>query len=116
MQAFMLRLDEALRRHRRVVLVGWIVVLVAAIPFALRQSDHLTGGGFGVPGSQSDTVDRSLAAQFDGAQRARLAGIFVPERGTSAGDMRAALAKVADATASVAQVSLPRTARTAAAE
>ena len=50
----MLRLDRVLRRRRGVVLALWLVALVAAVPFAARQSDHLTGGGYGVPGSQSE--------------------------------------------------------------
>jgi RND superfamily putative drug exporter len=114
MQAFMLRLDDVLRRHRRAVLVGWIAILVAAVPFALRQSDHLTGGGFGVPGSQSDAVQRSLAKEFDGAQRARLAVILVPGRGADARDMRAAIAEVQHAAGQVAHVSLPPAAQRAA--
>jgi RND superfamily putative drug exporter len=53
----MLRLDASLRRHRRPVLVAWLVLLVAAVPLALRQSDNLTGGGFGVPGSEYKQVE-----------------------------------------------------------
>ena len=34
----------------------WIALLVAALPLAMRQSDHLRGGGFDVPGSPSKAV------------------------------------------------------------
>jgi uncharacterized membrane protein YdfJ with MMPL/SSD domain len=53
MQTSMLRLDSFLRRHRRAVLVAWVAILLAAVPFAARQSEDLSSGGFGVPGSQS---------------------------------------------------------------
>ena len=57
MQTFMLKLDRTLRRHRLLVLGVWVAAFVAAIPFAAKQSDNLTGGGFGVPGSQSKAVE-----------------------------------------------------------
>jgi len=60
MQARMLWLDRFLRRHRRVVLAAWAIVFIAALPFAVRQSENLTGGGFAVPGSQSEAVQNAL--------------------------------------------------------
>src|SRR3954463_6315513 len=56
MQRVMLRLDALVSRRRRWVLLAWVVILAAAIPFAARQSDHLSSGGFTVPGSQSQRV------------------------------------------------------------
>ena len=49
MAHFMLRLDGVLRRRRWLVLGAWIAAVLVAVPFAARQSDHLTGGGYGVP-------------------------------------------------------------------
>ena len=60
MQRLMLSLDALVHRRRRWVLAAWLVALIAALPLAARQSDHLTGGGFGVPGSQSDRVEKAL--------------------------------------------------------
>ena len=62
MQAAMDRVDRFTRRHRVVVALVWLAVLVAAIPFTMRQTEHLTSGGFAVPGSGSEAVDRGLAA------------------------------------------------------
>src|SRR5436309_812599 len=67
MQAAMDRLSALLERRRWPVLAVWITLLVAAAPFAVRQTDHLTSGGFTVPGSQSEAVDRGLA-QLEHAQ------------------------------------------------
>ena len=34
-----------LGRRRRWVLATWIAIVVLALPFAAKQTDHLTGGG-----------------------------------------------------------------------
>ena len=57
----MLRLHDFLARHRRFVLAAWLIVLVASAPFAARQTENLTSGGFLVPGSGSEKVDEALA-------------------------------------------------------
>jgi RND superfamily putative drug exporter len=93
MQTWMLRLDGLLRRRRWVVLGAWIAVLIAAAPFALRQAEDLSSGGFRVPGSQSTAVTEALE-RFPGAQRAQLAAVLVPEAGASARDLRAAIERL----------------------
>ena len=40
------------------------MIVVLALPFASKQTDHLTGGGFDVPGSQSMKVSESLQEDF----------------------------------------------------
>ena len=60
MREVMIRLSGFLRRHRRAVVVAWAVIFLLAFPFAARQTEHLTGGGFDVPGSQSQAVTNSL--------------------------------------------------------
>ncbi|HEX8123590.1 MAG TPA: MMPL family transporter [Solirubrobacteraceae bacterium] len=102
----MLRLDAFLRRHRAVVLGLWLVALVAAVPFAAKQSDHLTGGGFGVPGSQSKAVEDRLKADFPGAERTSLAAVVRPAKDASAADLRAALRRLDRATEDVPRVAL----------
>jgi RND superfamily putative drug exporter len=111
MQARMLRLDAFLRRHRRLVLVGWALVLLAAVPFAMRQSDNLTGGGFGVPGSESHAVEQALARDLPQAGRATLGAVLVPQAAATPADGRAALDEVARAAASADHVALPAAAR-----
>ncbi len=94
MQTAMLRLDRWVRRHRRAVIATWVVALVAAVPFALQQSEHLTGGGFSVPGSQSQAVEEAVAHDFPGAARASLAAVLVPREGATAAEVRARVAAV----------------------
>jgi RND superfamily putative drug exporter len=96
MQTAMLRLDRLLRRRKRLVLVAWAVLVLAAVPFAARQSENLSSGGFDVPGSQSAAVDRALAG-FPGVQRAELAAVLVPEPGATRAQLRAAVDRVGTA-------------------
>ena len=84
MQSAMLRLDAFVHRRRRLVLAAWAAILLAALPFAARQSEDLSSGGFAVPGSQSDVVDRALE-RFPGVQQAELAAVLIPEPGASRG-------------------------------
>jgi RND superfamily putative drug exporter len=51
-------------RRRRWVLGAWVLVLAIALPFSMQQSDRLSSGGFGVPGSQSQKVADALSG-FD---------------------------------------------------
>ena len=114
MQTAMLRLDSLLHRRKRVVLIVWAALLLAALPFAARQSEDLSSGGFDVPGSQSAAVDAALA-RFPGVQQAQLAAVLVPEPGATPAQLRAAVDRVAAAAGPVAGVSLPDAARAQAA-
>jgi uncharacterized membrane protein YdfJ with MMPL/SSD domain len=104
-QTSMLKLDAFVRRRKRLVLIAWAVVLLAAVPFAARQSEDLSSGGFGVPGSQSAVVDEALEG-FPGVQRAQLAAVLVPQRGATDAQLRAAVGRVAAAAGPVDGVSL----------
>ncbi len=111
MQAVMKRLDRTVNRHRRVVLGLWVVLLAAALPLAMHQSDHLTGGGFGVPGSQSAAVTDQLSRDFPGAGDASLAVVLVPRAGATPAQVRAAVGEIAGAAAKTDHVALTTAAR-----
>jgi len=110
-QTVMLRLDALIRRRRALFLGAWAVIVLAALPFAARQSDHLTGGGFDVPGSQSAAVQHSVARDFDRAQGSTLAAVLVPRHGATAAELRSAVTRVGVATGDVDKVSLAPAAR-----
>ncbi|ADB49624.1 MMPL family transporter [Conexibacter woesei] len=99
MQRAMLRLDALVRRRRTVVLVVWGLVLVAAVPLAMHQSDRLTGGGFEVPGSQSAAVQHAVAGDFERGQATTLAAVLVPREGATPARLRAALGRLGAAAA-----------------
>jgi uncharacterized membrane protein YdfJ with MMPL/SSD domain len=88
-------LARFVERRRLLVLGAWVAVLLAAVPFASRQTEHLTGGGFQVPGSQSEVVDRNLE-RFEGAQREYLAVVLAKREEASAADVRVEIGRVAE--------------------
>jgi uncharacterized membrane protein YdfJ with MMPL/SSD domain len=75
MRAAMDRLERFVTRRRRLVLGVWIVLVVAAVPFAAQQTKHLTAGGFEVPGSGSQAVSSALK-RFPGVQTEPLILVF----------------------------------------
>ncbi len=87
MQTLMMRLDAIVRRRRGWVLAAWLVLLVASVPLAAKQSDHLSSGGFGVPGSQSQAVADAMAT-IDGVERTSLSIVLVGSAASSTGDPR----------------------------
>ena len=106
MQAAMDRLDGFTRRHGRIVAALWLVLLLAALPFAARQTEHLTSGGFEVPGSGSAAVEKGITA-FDDAQRSQLAVVLARKPGSDQQDVEQAIGKVRTGAGKVAHVSLP---------
>src|SRR4051812_21305160 len=105
MAHLMLKLERALQRRRWIVLGAWLAAVAVAVPLAARQSDHLTGGGYDVPGSQSAAVAAALERDF-GASDASL-GAVVRGRGE--------LAALQRATRAVPGVALSRAAKARAA-
>jgi uncharacterized membrane protein YdfJ with MMPL/SSD domain len=116
MRLLMSRLAGFLGRHRRLVLAAWIAAVVVAFPIASHQTDHLTGGGFDVPGSQSDAVSESLERDFGGDANG-IAVLLRAHRGVGTARAAAAVARVRRAVADLDGVMLrPRVAAIAVAE
>ena len=99
MQRAMDRLSRFVRRRRRLVLALWGVLLLASLPFASRQTENLTGGGFEVPGTGSVAVEEQIE-RFEGASSETLAVVL-----TGAGP-GADFDRVRDAVAAVDGVAL----------
>ena len=74
-------------RRRRLVGSVWLVLILASVPFASKEADHLSGGGWAVPGSGSAQADAAMR-QFPGAAGAIL-GLLVT--GQSQQDVQARL-------------------------
>jgi RND superfamily putative drug exporter len=106
MRNFMIQLSGFLGRHRRWVLVGWIAVVLAALPIASHQTDHLTGGGFDVPGSESKAVNDSIEAGF-GDRTGQIAVLLRAEPSAGSAARTAAVARVRRAVAGLDEVTLP---------
>ena len=102
----MINLSGFLGRHRRWVLAGWVVVLLVALPIASHQTDHLTGGGFDVPGSQSKTVGDAVQEEFGGRSDG-IAVVLKADGSASREDRAAAIGRTQDAVAEVDGLTLP---------
>src|SRR5918992_3587015 len=105
MQAAMDRLGAFLERRRWLVLGTWLVLLLASLPFAARQTENLTGGGFAVPGSGSEAVDKGLE-RFEGAQKESLAVVLAQRSGATPADVRAQVDRVDRVTARMGLVEM----------
>ncbi|HZO05961.1 MAG TPA: MMPL family transporter, partial [Solirubrobacterales bacterium] len=99
------RLAAVLGRRRRWVVGLWILIVLAALPFAAKQTEHLTGGGFDVPGSQSQAVSQSLQDEFG----EKVDGISVALQAApdaTAAERAAAVTRVREQVAEVEEVTL----------
>ncbi len=106
MRESMSKLAGFLGRRRRWVLAAWILVLVLALPLASKQTEHLTGGGFDVPGSQSKAVSDALQEDFN-SKADSISVLLQAEPGSSAAARTAAVARVRRSVAEVEGVTLP---------
>src|SRR5438876_10230648 len=61
-ERFLGGLATVVSRRRRAVFAVWIALLAAGGWFSLHQSDHLSGGGWEVPGSPSMRVAYELGS------------------------------------------------------
>ena len=102
----MIRLAGFLGRRRRWVLALWIAAVAFALPLASRQTEHLTGGGFDVPGSQSNAVSESLQRDF-GSRTDGIAVLLRAEPGAGPSARAAAVGRVRREAAAVGQIALP---------
>jgi uncharacterized membrane protein YdfJ with MMPL/SSD domain len=99
-------LAQFLGRRRKLVVAGWVLIVLLALPFAAKQTDHLTGGGFDVPGSQSMKVSESLQDEF-GSQADGIAAVLKAEPGASAAERAGAVARLREEVATLDDVTLP---------
>ena len=61
------RLAGLVSRRRRAVFAVWVALLAAGGWFSLHQGDHLSGGGWEVPGSPSLQVANDIQQDWPGA-------------------------------------------------
>ena len=105
MRDVMSHLAGFLGRRRRWVVAAWVVIVLLAYPFASQQTDHLTGGGFDVPGSQSMAVSEALQEEF-GSQADGISAVLKAEPGASAAERSAAVSRLQDEVATLDDVTL----------
>ena len=102
----MQRLAGFLARRRWFVVAAWMALLLAALPFAARQTENLTGGGFAVPASQSEAVERVLEAEYEGARDGAIAIVLEPSERTGPEGAATAVERMAGTVAEVPDLAL----------
>jgi RND superfamily putative drug exporter len=102
----MARLADFLARRRWYVVGLWLVLVVVAVPLASRQSENLTGGGFDVPGSQSERVQQLIAAQYPERESGAVSAVLAAEPGAGSAQVGAGVQRLADAVAEVPEFTL----------
>ena len=94
MRSFMVRLSAFLARRRWWAVGAWLVVLIVAAPLAAKQTEHLSGGGFDVPGSQSEAVEPALAKRFSSNEVGRIAVVLNPAPGVTPEQAESAVQRI----------------------
>src|SRR5580704_4312192 len=108
MRALVIRIDRTVRDHHVAVTLAWLAIVVAAVPFALHQSKHLTASGFSVPGSQSARVNATLDREFPEASRSVVAVLLWPGKGATPAALVAGIGRVQRASRHLRGAELPR--------
>ncbi len=106
MRESMIQLSGFLGRRRRWVLAAWVVILILALPLAMKQTEHLTGGGFDVPGSESKAVGDALETDFSSSANG-IAVVLRAEPGASRADRAAAVGRLRDSVEGIDELALP---------
>jgi uncharacterized membrane protein YdfJ with MMPL/SSD domain len=91
MRSFMVSLSGFLTRRRWWVLGAWLITVVIAAPLAAKQTEHLNGGGFDVPGSESQTVETALTQRFESNEAGRIGVVLQPSSAMTAEQAAAAV-------------------------
>ncbi len=113
MQQAMDRLSGFVKSRRRWVIVAWVALLLVSAPFAARQTENLTSGGFSVPGSGSEAVDGEHEG-FAGAGSDELTVVLVRRGDGDAAAVRRAIDRVDETVARLPHADLSGRAEAAA--
>jgi uncharacterized membrane protein YdfJ with MMPL/SSD domain len=110
------RISHFTGRRRIAIIIFWALLVLAASPFAQRQGERLTSGGFEAPGSQSARAAQVMAKHFPAVTVEGLALLVEGSPTATAADYREALARVQNDAPRGAGVSLSTVAQSTAAD
>ena len=102
----MVRLAKFLARRRRLVIAAWALVVLLSLPLAAKQTEHLTGGGFDVPGSESKAVAEAMQGVF-ATDAGGIAVLLRADRDLTRAESAAAVRRVREEVAGIEGIALP---------
>ena len=115
MRAVARKLSALVGRHPWAVAGIWLVVLVAALPLAAKQTENLTGGGFEVPGSESAAVEERMQERYAlEAGQDSIGAVLRASEGADEGQLAAGIERLAEAVEGTQTLELSQEAREAA--
>ena len=76
---------KSIYRLRWIIVLLWVLIIAASGWLSLRFGDVLSGGGWDIPGSESERAKAILTSQFDGRSETSLLLIF-RDQGSTAGE------------------------------
>ena len=115
MRAAARKLSAFVGRHRWAVGGAWLVVLIATLPLAAKQTENLTGGGFDVPGSESAAVEERMQERYAAeAGENSIGAVLRASEDATAADLTAAVDRLGESVNGVETLSLSPEARDAA--
>jgi uncharacterized membrane protein YdfJ with MMPL/SSD domain len=100
------KLAGVLARRRWYVIGVWAALAVAAVPLAAKQSEHLTGGGFDVPGSESERVQQLIASDYPERENGAVSAVLEAEQGAGADQLAAGVDRLSEAVAEVPEFTI----------
>jgi uncharacterized membrane protein YdfJ with MMPL/SSD domain len=106
LREFMVKLSEFLTRYRWFVLATWLVIVALALPLSMKQTDNLVGGGFTVPGSQSQHVEDTLGSDFPPDASAGIGAVLKASPQATDAQIGASVDRLDEAAKQQGQVSL----------
>jgi RND superfamily putative drug exporter len=110
-------LSNFVGRHRLGVGLVWLAVIAVALPFAARQTENLTAGGFEVPDSESAAVEHQLESDYaEQAGQNAVGAVLRADAAATPAQRDAAVRRLADAVAGVDNLKLTDRAAAAASD
>ena len=115
MRASARKLSAFVGRHRWAVGGVWLLVLVATLPLAAKQTENLTGGGFEVPGSESAAVEERMQERYSAqAGQNSIGAVLRPSSDATTAQLAAAVERLDESVSGVETLTLTAEARDAA--
>lgn len=102
----LLKIHTLVQRHHRLVLLCWLALFAASLPFAAKESQHLIPGGVAAAGSESARVEAALRDNFPHLTAENTYVLLLPGHRATGPGLTTEITRVAQAIQRVPHVTL----------